>query len=593
MKLSDFVIDFFAKQGIAHAFVVSGGAVVHLIDSVSKNPNMSYVCSQHEEHCGSSADMYARVTRNLGLAMTTSGPGATNLVTSVCNAYFDSVPLICITGQVATFRLKQSSSLRQRGFQETDVVSIFKSITKYTVLIKDPLRIRYELEKAVYLAKSGRPGPVVIDIPDDIQRVDISLDLLDSFKPEYTPLQLNREKIMQLNGLIDDSNKPIVIFGAGVHIAKVEEEAREFVCRLNIPAVTTWGAKDLFIETDKLNMGTIGACGPRAGNFAVQNADLVIALGTRLSQLITGGKQNLFAPKAKIVMIDIDNSELEKFDKTTVVIDLKIQSDLGDFFAAFEEIRTTYPDDNYQAWRQLIKSWKSRYPICLDSNMEYTNRVNPYLFLKEVSKCAQEGDIIIADTGANLSWTSQAFEVKKDQRIFSAWNHTPMGYSLPAAVGASFATKNNIICFIGDGGLMMCLQELATARRYNLPIKIFIFDNQGHGIQKQTLDTWLASNYCAVDEASGLSFPDYSKLADAFSIPFYRILNHDDMLNNLNKIWSNDQLFICSIDLSQNQKIVPMLKFGAGLDDLDPKLEKLELDLIKSEAESLDIISVL
>ncbi len=593
MKLSDFVIDFFAKQGVAHAFVVSGGAVVHLIDSVSKNPNMSYICSQHEEHSGSSADMYARVTKNLGLALTTSGPGATNLVTSVCNAYFDSVPLVCITGQVSTFRLKQSSSLRQKGFQETDVVSIFKSITKYTVLIRDPSKIRYELEKAVYLAKSGRPGPVLIDIPDDIQRVEICVDLLESFKAEYETIKLNRENIIHLNELINGSKKPLVIFGAGVHIANAEEEAREFIRHLNIPAVTTWGAKDLFIENDKLNMGTIGACGPRAGNFAVQTADLVIALGTRLSQLITGGKQNLFAPNAKIVMIDIDNEELDKFNETSININLKIHANLGDFFEAFEEIKTKYIEDKYQAWRQLIISWKNKYPICLESYKEATKRVNPYLFLKEASKYAQEGDIIIADTGANLSWTSQAFEVKEGQRIFSAWNHTPMGYSLPAAVGASFATKNNIICFIGDGGLMMCLQELATARRYNLPIKIFIFDNQGHGIQKQTLDTWLASNYCAVDESSGLSFPDYSKLADAFSIPFYRIKNHDDMLNNLNEIWNNDQLFICSIDLIQNQKIVPMLKFGAGLEDLDPKLEKQELDLIKSEAESIDFISVL
>ncbi len=577
MKLSDYVIDFLAKKGIKHSFIVSGGAVVHLIDSVRKNPTMNYVCAQHEQNGAAAADMYARVTRNIGLVMTTSGPGATNILTSVCTAYFDSIPLFCITGQVARFRLKKNKEIRQRGFQETDIESIFESVTKYVKLIRDPLMIRYELEKAIYFATEKRPGPVVLDIPDDLQRVEIDPTKLASFTPPKEEKTFSDEEIKKMYEMINLSKRPVILFGAGVHIAKCEDSAIEFAKKLKIPVLLTWAAKDLLSEEDELNVGVFGVCGPRYSNFAVQNSDLVIAMGIRLCQMNTGGKQNLFAPKAKKIMIDVDKEELEKFDKDTFTIDLPINADLNDIFSTSEKLFSNNIKPNFHEWTKQILIWKKKYPICPDKYYKIENEVSPYVFLNELSKVCLDDDIILADTGANVSWTGQAFKMKKNQRIFSAWNHTPMGYSVPASVGAAFATDSRVICIIGDGGLMMCLEELGTIRRHNLNVYIFLFNNKGHGIQKQTMDTWLDSQYSAVNVSSGLFFPDYKKIAEAFDIDYVFIEDHSQINSKLNEVFCKKGPVFCDVNIIEDQKIEPMLKFGAGLEDLDPKLPQDEI----------------
>jgi acetolactate synthase-1/2/3 large subunit len=576
VKLSDYVVDFLARRGIRHSFLVSGGAVIHLVDSVAKHPHMMPVCVQHEESGAAAADAYSRVTRRLGLVMTTSGPGATNIVTSVCNAYFDSIPMICLTGQVARFRIKKSKALRQRGFQETDVVSLFESITKYATLVTDPLMIRYELEKAIHLAMEGRPGPVVLDIPDDLQREEIDPDKLVSYCPVSRSPTAPAAQATLLERMISAATRPVMIFGAGIRCAQAEEAAVAFARRHSVPVLCTWGGADLLPHDDPLNMGCIGVCGPRGGNFAVQHADLVIALGTRLSPMITGGKQNLFAPHAKKVMVDIDPEELSKFGPDTFMLDLPILSDLRAFLTLFPSAAL---EDRHFHWRETIRSWIRRYPLCSEEDYKRPGRVNPYVFIKELSRIVPEDAIIIGDTGANISWTMQAFATKRGQQIFSAWNHTPMGYSLPASIGAALATERTVVCLIGDGGLMMCLQELATMRRHDLPIKLFLFDNQGHGIQKQTIDTWLQSHYVAVDEPTGLYFPDYRKIAEAFRLPYYCIRSHAD-LPLLDRLAQESGPFLCSVEIVENHKIVPMLKFGAGLDDLDPKLPPAELAAI-------------
>lgn len=581
MKLADYVIDFLTSQGIRHNFLVSGGAVIHLVDSTSKHPQMDYICGQHEEHSASAADMYSRVTGNLGLVMTTSGPGATNIVTSVANAFYDSIPMLCITGQVARFRIRKSKKLRQRGFQEIDTVSLFQSITKYCNLVLNPEDIRYELEKAIYFAKEGRPGPTLLDIPDDLQRVDIDPQTLRRFDPPEKLKPNIASEIEALDQLILQAKRPVLIFGAGIQYAKAAKEALQFAESLHIPVACTWGGADVIPHMHRLNMGCIGICGPRGGNFAVQNSDLVIALGTRLSPNVTGGKQNLFAPHAKKVMVDIDAEELAKFGADTFLLDLPICTDLKDFF---QEFKAQPNRDNYFSWRLLIRSWISRYPVCPSGLEDSESKVQPHLFIKKLSSLAEERAIIIGDTGANLSWTLQAFETKPGQRIFSAWNQTPMGYSLPASVGAALASDREIICLIGDGGFMMCLQELATIRRHHLPIRIFLFNNAGHAIQKQTIDNWLNSHYAAVDEATGLYFPDYQKIAEAFDIPYFVLKSNND-LKKLPQILSQKGPFLCDVQMIESEKIVPMLKFGAGIEDLDPKIPKEELESITHECQ--------
>lgn len=588
MKLSDYVVDFLAKQGTGHSFLVTGGAVLHLADSTARHPFMEHICVQHEESGGAAADAYSRVSGRLGLAMTTSGPGATNLLTSVCNAYFDSIPMICVTGQVARFRLRPNKRLRQRGFQETDITSVFGSVTKYVKLVVDPLMIRYELEKAVYTAYEGRPGPVVLDIPDDLQRVEIEPEKLPSFTPPNEAYPASPQQVEVLFQMIREAKRPVLILGAGVHCAKVEKEVIAFARHFQIPVLLTWGAADLLVHQDELNMGGVGVCGPRAGNFAAQQSDLVIAIGTRLSQMITGGRQDLFAPMAKKVMIDIDVEELNKFGPATFHLDLAIQAHLKSFFIQCERLYAEKVGDRFFAWREKIRSWKKRYPICRKEDYALTEKINPYVFIKEFSKVTREGEIIVTDTGANICWLMQAFETKPNQKIFSAWNHTPMGYSLPASVGAALGSGKEVICLIGDGGLMMCVQELATIRRYNLPIKVFIFDNGGHATVKQTIEIWLESRYVAVDAASGLSFPDYSKLAEAFRLPYYHLKNHADVQKNLGAICDQKGPLICHLDILETHRIVPMLKFGKGMEDLDPKLPEEELQAVMQEYRELD-----
>ena len=333
MKLSGYVAKFLADQGIRHVFAISGGASLHLIDSVKKSPNIDFICPQHEQAGAMAADGYARVTRNLGAAISTSGPGATNMLTGVCCAYYDSVPVIYITGQVASFRLSGDSGVRQTGFQETAVVDIFKPVTKYAAILTDVSRIRYELEKACYLAKSGRPGPVLIDIPDDLQREEINPDELESFaipaKQQSDHKELDRivENCLEL---VSKASRPIVILGWGVYLANAEDEATYFVEKLNLPVAPTWALLHAFPADHPLLVGPIGTHGTRYGNYAVQNADLLITIGSRNDTRVAGGLED-FGREAKKIIVDIDKHELKKFEKYGRDYALLVEADALDF----------------------------------------------------------------------------------------------------------------------------------------------------------------------------------------------------------------------------------------------------------------------
>ena len=575
MKLSDFIVQFLYEQGIKHVFVVSGGAIIHSIDSVARHPGMFYVCVAHEQAAGAAADAYSRIGPALGTAMVTSGPGATNLTTSICNAYFDSIPVLFICGQVTTPRLRPNENLRQKGFQETDIIALFKSITKYVARVMDPYDIQYELQKAVYLAKEGRPGPVALDIPDDLQRMDIDVSRLRTFIPIAAQPKDIKGQTETLSSWIRSAKRPVFIYGAGVRIAGAMDAALDFARFFHIPVLLTWGGKDLMAFDDPLNMGGLGVVGPRAGNFAAQNADLIIAVGTRLSQMITGGKTTLFAPRAKKVMVDIDPNELIKFTKNDFSLDMTVETGLNHFF---EHMRAHVPDrDNFKGWRQQIRAWETQHPVCPPDKYKRKDHVDGHVFVKAISKAALADDVFIADTGANISWTLQAIEMKKGQRMFSAWNHTPMGYALSASIGAAFACPRRILCLTGDGGLMMNIEELATIRRYHLNVKVFIFNNGGHAIQKQTIDTWLNSHYAAVNEATGLSFPDFVKTAGAFGLPAFRIRGHGELDKTMAQALAVEGPVVCDVMIDPDQTIEPMLKFGSGLEDLNPKLPPDEI----------------
>src|SRR3989344_2834463 len=448
MKLSDFVAEFVAKISNKHVFLITGGAIAHVIDSIGKKMDegkLEYICVQHEQAGAMAAEAYSRLNSGLGVMLVTSGPGATNLITGICGCWFDSIPALFISGQVNTIESVEAASAnpRQVGFQESDIVSIVKSITKFAVKVTDPNKIRYVLEQAVFMARSGRPGPVLIDIPIDLQAADIDVEQLKGFEPsnEESVIQTDsraeiENNIQRLIKLIETVKRPIIILGSGVRIAGVEKEITQLVERLGFPFVVSWGAFDVLPHNHPQFAGHLGVYGSRGANFSVQNSDLIISLGSRLDTRQTGSNVNAFARAAKKVMGDIDRNEIMK--GRGLSIDVGICADLKTFIPIFNDLYENYKAHDVSSWFERVMSWKEKYPSVLP---EYfmQDMLNPYAFLKTLSDITPEGEIIIVDEGGNLVWTMQSWDIKKNQRLISTFGNSPMGYALPAAIGASLA----------------------------------------------------------------------------------------------------------------------------------------------------------
>lgn len=579
MKLSDYVAGFLAKQGVRHVFVTSGGAAVHLIQSVEDTPGISYVCSQHEQANAMAADAYSRVTGGLGAAISTSGPGATNMLTGVCGAYYDSVPVIYIAGQVSTFRAKGDLGVRQMGFQETDTVDVFRPVTKYAVRIEDPKDIRYELEKACYLAKTGRPGPVLIDIPDNLQREQINHDELRAFIPELPSAGSGKIGGGELNHcieLLEKAKRPVVVLGWGVRLAKADREVSEFIDKLGFPVVPTWAVADILPAEHPLLVGTFGSHGTRYANFAVQNADLVLSVGARLDTRATGSPMTTFAREAKIIVVDIDGPELRKFGKFGMDTSLLINADAKEFLGKINPRISEITGQDLTDWLSRIAVWKRKYPICPPEFYEQED-VNPYVFVKTLSRESAEGDVIFVDTGCTLAWMMQAFDFKTDQRLYHDWNNTAMGWALPASIGACFALdKRPIICVTGDGSLQMNIQELATVIRHRLPIKIFLVNNRGYGMIQQTQEQWLEARYLASTIEGGLAFPDFIRVAEAYGFKTVIISRNQELSERIRSVLDYEGPVFCSVEIRPEHRVIPQAMFGRPNEDAEPLLNREE-----------------
>jgi len=537
MKISDYIAEFLASQGVEYVFGLTGAHALHLIDSISRHPKLRFIPFCHEQGAVFAADAYARVTGKVGVVLSTSGPGAVNLISGACSAYFDSVPMVIFTGQVATSHLQTSPNLRQLGFQETPILAIFGPIVKKAIGLYYPKDTNFWLEEAFHIATEGRKGPVLIDLPDDVQRAET--DEMEAYCPEVT-LPYGDIDIAPL--LV--AQRPIVILGAGIHQADVEIEAIRFVEALGWPVLLSWGGMDLLPYGHPLNMGGFGICGPRAGNMAVQNADLILSLGCRLNMQMTGPIKD-FASNAKIVMVDIDENELARFPDAKV-----FPCDLNQFLS-HADIKAS-SDFN---WFEQIRRWRRQYPVGPGTQ----NEIDPYKFLGQLSDMSQEGDIIVTDAGATLAWVMQTWKVKKGQRIISSWNHSPMGWALPGAIGAGL-TGRRIICITGDGAFQMNIQELATLARLDLNVKVFVLDNRGYGIIRQTQDTWLEGRHFA-SEFEGIGIEG---LTNVYGINAYRMDEHvflDRMLNP-NESW------IGIVPIAPDARIVPKLGKGQKLEEI-------------------------
>lgn len=586
MKLSDYVIHHLADLGIKHVFVITGGYAVNLIDSLHQEPRLQHVCVNHEQVAAMAAEAYSRLI-GLSAVITTNAPGALNLLNGIDGAWNDSIPCIFICGQVNRSRWNRSKE-KPGGREIVDIVTIVKSITKYAEYVDDPSTIKYHLDKAVWTAKNGRPGPVLLDIPLDVQKANIEPDDLTEFKPE--PLNAKTtDNCLESNvthawRLIQKSKRPVILLGGGIRSSGTIEQARELIEKLGIPTVVTWCGFDILPHNHMNYLGNIGSYGNRKANYTIQNSDLVLVLGARLNLRQTGGEPKTFAREAVKIMVDFDEFEIER---CSVKIDLPIKSDLLKFFNLF--LNLPLQRLNIDWWREKTRYYKRNFSEVLPEYYQQADSVNVYVFMKKLSELVPAEMPVITDCGGNLIWTMQAYEVKKNQRVFSNMGLSSMGYSLAASIGACLANdRKPVVCIIGDGGLQVHIQELQTIKYYNLPIKIFVINNKSYGIIKQTIESWfdiqsqveLEKRCLAVSERDGYSCPDFVKVAGAYGIPSLRINNHQEMAIKIVNLLSRDGPMLCDVTLNEYQKIAPRLEFGRPIEDQHPLINRDELKTI-------------
>jgi acetolactate synthase-1/2/3 large subunit len=588
MKLTDYVIDFLVKRGISHVFGLTGGGVVHLFDSADKNPGIQSIFCHHEQAAALAAVAYARINNKLGAAIVTTGPGGTNAITGVLSAWQDSIPCIFISGQARLEHTSHGKPLRQIGTQEFDIVTLIRPITKYAAMVEEPARIRYHLEKAAYLVRAQRPGPVWIDIPLNFQWNSVIPDALEGFdaseaEQSFASAQSIQEWCRQCCKLLAAAKRPLLLAGYGIRLSHGETVFRRFLETLQIPFVSSWTASDIVPTAHPLYAGRLGIAGQRGGNLAVYNCDLLICLGSHLSIPLTGTLFDAFAREAKIVMIDIDKNEL---DFRTVRIDLPIHCDVKRFLDEMLKLNPAISKESIKQWQEKCLRYKS-YNLVPSEWRQPEDYVNGYVFMEFLSDMLECDDIIVVDGGGTVVYTAfQAFKVKEGQRLTLSSGICAMGTGLPESVGACFANnRKRTICITGDGSLQLNIQELQTILHHNLPIKIFVMNNAGYLAIRHTQDAFLESNYVGSAESGGLSLPDFLKVAEAYKIKTVRINNNREIPKKLQWVLREDGPVVCELMVSPRQQLIVQQGFDRNpdgtssprpLEDMYPYLDRKE-----------------
>lgn len=528
MLLSDYVIDFLARKGIKHVFMVSGGGGMYLIDSLGRRKDMEYVCNHHEQASAMAAEAYQRITGNIGAALVTTGPAGTNAITGLMCAWNDSIPLLILSGQANSRRLISGTGLRQRGVHEADITRMVESVTKYAVTVKEPAEIRYHLEKSFYLAKAGRPGPVWLDIPLDVQSSDIDPARLKKFAPEaegFRGIKLSAKQTARAAALLAAAERPMILAGYGIVLSGGSEEFLRFIGKYQIPVVTSKNAFDLVSDSHPLLAGRIGINGQRAGNFAVQNSDLILAIGCRLSYPTIGYETALFGRGAKKIIVDIDAAQMKH---ANIEADLEIQADAKSFIRALDTAASKAGVEKQRAgWTGKCRHWRKIFPVITSDIARVKKYVNSYYFFDALSDQLKKDDVLVTDQGATFYSFTVAFRNKRGQHAFTNGGFSPMGYGLPAAIGACFAHgRRRVVCVHGEGGLEMNIQELQTIAHYKLPIKLFVFNNEGYLSIKHTQNAYFDGRLVGSDPSSGVSCVDISRQAAAYGLPYYKVRDH-------------------------------------------------------------------
>jgi len=552
VRVSDYIAKFLEERGIKYVFMVTGGGAMFLNDGIAKSNKIKGIFNNHEQASAMAAVGYSKLNNEISVVMPTTGCGGTNTITGVLDAWQDSNKVVFISGNVKSKETTylSSTSLRKFGVQEANIVEIVKSITKYAEMVVNPNTISYHLEKAFHICSSGRPGPVWLDIPMDVQGAFINEEDLTHFIPEpINQEKLNYEKFFSI---LHSAKRPIIVAGYGIYLSNTQLQFKQFVEKYKIPVTFTYLGIDLLPSDHPQYVGRLGTKGDRAGNFAIQNSDLVISLGSSLSVSVTGFQYETFARDAKIIVVDIDSNEHKK---GTIRVDYEINKCLIDFFE-------NMPDSEYksnESWTNTCIHWREKWPVFSKDYYNTETGINMYLILEEISKRLNKNEIIVSDAGSAYYVTSQALKIKGELRYITSGAQADMGFTLPASIGAAVAANGlrKVIGITGDGSFQMNIQELQTIVNYNLPIKVFILNNGGYLSIRNTMDKFFESRYFGTDASSGLALPDSQKIANAYEIPYFSLRDFKDINNKLDSILNTPGYSIIEVFCPFKQDISP------------------------------------
>ena len=576
IKLSDYVAKRLKEfHKVKDVFMVSGGGSMHLNDSFGKYIN--YICNHNEQACAIAAEGYARVNQNLAVVNVTTGPGGLNCLNGVFGQWTDSAPVLYVSGQVkysTTMDSCKEIPLRQLGDQEVDIVSVVKPLTKYAVMLKDKNDVKYVLDKAVYIATHGRKGPVWIDIPLNIQASIINENELREYNPKEDELILPNidDEVEKTAELIKNAKRPIIVAGHGIRISGAKSEFLKLVNELKIPVVTTMNGFDIIPDDNANFIARIGTVANRAGNFALQNADFVLTIGSRNNIRQVSYNWENFAKNAKLVCVDIDNAELHK---PTIKPLIKINADAKDFI---QKLRQKNIVINVAEWSDFCRNLKKKYPPVSEAERVCNNPIEPYFFIEKLIEQFKDNEVVVGGNGTAFLLPFQVGKVKQNQRYIWNSGDASMGYDLPAAIGACAANNfQRTVCLAGDGSIMMNLQELQTMKHYNLPIKLFVLNNNGYISIQQTQRNFFEGRFTACTTESGVSIPDFIKLANAFGIKSAKIDSVCNIEEQINNVLDTDGLVLCEVMLSHDYIFAPKLS-AKKLEDgtmISPSLEDM------------------
>lgn len=574
MKVSDLIVDFFERKSIKVVFGYVGGAITHLVDSLDKNDKVKFVQTYHEQTAAIAAEGYAKETQNVGVAIATSGPGATNLITGIADAYFDSIPVIFITGQVNTYEFKYDKPIRQQGFQEMDVVSIVKSITKYAKLVDKAEDVIFELEKAYQIAIGGRKGPVLLDIPMNIQRALLNEKELKVYS-EKKVLEKKKEIPSKVKEIIIESKRPIILLGGGINSLNSELKRKfyNYLIETQVPVITSLMGKGELPE-EKMNfIGMIGSYGNRCANMSIKNSDLLIAIGSRLDTRQTGASYEHFFNEGTIIHVDIDDNELNYHEINKKI---NINFDVNEFVDELINLKNSFK--NIETWNNHLNKLKDKYNQEIEIERFVENK-SPYRLIQKINEISTDNDLFVADVGQNQMWSAQTLKIKEKQNFYTSGGLAPMGFSIPFAIGLSFGNKERRVFSIsGDGGFHMSTQGLMLISQYGLPIKVIVINNNALGMITQFQGLYFENNMVGTVEKGGYIVPSIKDLAKAYSLDYY-LINEKSLVDVelMNKIFSDNKACIIEYVTEGLTTVSPKLEYDAAIYNPSPKLAEEEL----------------